>query len=55
MMDDELNVVYAANRGPVETRIDYIQKHTTSVDKPNYSLNLLIPKNEKTLKFFKRY
>ena len=55
MIDDELNVVYAANRGPVETRIDYIQKHTTSVDKPNYSLNLLIPKNEKTLKFFKRY
>ena len=39
MMDDELNVVYAANRGPVETRIDYIQKHTTSVDKPNYPLN----------------
>ena len=55
MMDDELNVVYVANRGPVETKIDYIQKHTTSVDNPNYSLNLLIPKNEKTLKFFKRY
>lgn len=55
MMDDELNVVYVANRGPVETKIDYIQKHTISVDNPNYSLNLLIPKNEKTLKFFKRY
>lgn len=55
MLDDELNVTYAAIRGPVETRIDYIQKHSISVDKPNYSLNLYIPKNEKTLKFFKRY
>lgn len=55
MIDDELYVTYAANRGPVETKIDSIQKHQTIVDNPNYSLNLYIPKNEKTLRFFKRY
>jgi len=39
---------YAAIRGPVETDIKYIQKHGISVDTPNYSLNLLIPKTEAT-------
>lgn len=46
---------YAAVRGPVETKIDYIQKHGTSIDKPNYSLNILMPKTVETLKYFKRY
>ena len=46
---------YAAIRGPVETKIDYIQKHGISVDNPNYSLNILLPKNETTLAYFKRY
>ena len=46
---------YAAIRGPVETRINYIQKHNISVDLPNYSLNILLPSNEQTLKYFKRY
>ena len=46
---------YAAIRGPVETKIDYIQKHGLSVDNPNHSLNILLPKNETTLKYFKRY
>ena len=46
---------YAAIRGPVETKIDYIQKHGISVDNPNHSLNILLPKNESTLKYFKRY
>ena len=46
---------YVALRGPVETKIDYIQKHGISVDNPNYSLNLLIPKNTANLKQFKRY
>lgn len=45
----------AAVRGPVETKINYIQKHGISVDTPNYSLNILIPQNEETLKYFKRY
>ena len=46
---------YAAVRGPVETKIDYIQKHGISVDNPNYSLNLLLPKNDETMKYFTRY
>ena len=46
---------YAAIRGPVETKINYIQKQGVSVDEPNHSLNLLIPKNEHTLAYFKRY
>lgn len=46
---------YIALRGPVETKIDYIQKHGISVDNPNYSLNILMPKNIVTLKKFKRY
>ena len=46
---------YAAVRGPVETRIDYIQKHRISIDDPNYSLHLLMPKNKDTLTKFKRY
>ena len=45
----------AAVRGPVETKINYIQKHGISVDTPNYSLNILIPQNEESLKYFKRY
>ena len=46
---------YAAIRGPVETKIDYIQKHGISIDNPNYSLNILLPKTEATLAYFKRY
>lgn len=46
---------YAAIRGPVETRINYIQKHGISVDTPNFSLNILMPRNEETLKYFRRY
>lgn len=46
---------YVALRGPVETKINYIQKHQISVDKPNYSLNILMPKTDATLKKFQRY
>ena len=46
---------YGALRGPVETKINYIQKHGISVDTPNYSLNILMPKNTDNLKYFKRY
>ena len=56
--DDENGVrqrTYVALRGPVETKINYIQKHDISVDNPNYSLNILMPKNTVTLKQFKRY
>ena len=46
---------YAAIRGPVETKINYIQKHGISVDNPNYSLNILLPKTADTLSHFQRY
>lgn len=46
---------WAAVRGPVETQINSIQKNQDRVDVPNFSLNILIPRNEKTLDAFKRY
>lgn len=46
---------YAAIRGPVETKINFIQKHQISIDEPNYSLHILLPRNEETMKQFVRY
>ena len=46
---------YAAVRGPVETKINFIQKHGISIDTPNHSLSILMPKNEYTMNYFKRY
>lgn len=46
---------YAAIRGPVETKIDYIQKHGISIDLPNLSLNILMPSTKETLGYFRRY
>lgn len=46
---------WAAIRGPVETQIDSIQKNQVRVDRPNLSLNILIPRNEYTLYAFDRY
>ena len=53
--EDGLHQTYAAVRGPVETKINFIQKHGISVDSPNHSLSILMPKNEYTVKYFKRY
>lgn len=46
---------YAAIRGPVETKINSIQKHGIIVDNPNHSLNILLPKTKENLEFFRRY
>lgn len=46
---------WAAIRGPVETAIDSIQKNQQRIDRPNLSLNILVPRNEKTLYAFDRY
>lgn len=46
---------YAAVRGPVETKINSIQKHQIRVDEPNYTLNMYIPKNDDNLAKFVRY
>ena len=53
--EGNLHQTYAAIRGPVETKINFIQKHGISVDSPNHSLNILMPKTEATLDYFKRY
>lgn len=53
--ENGMHSTYAAIRGPVETKIDYIQKHQISVDNPNYSLHILMPRTEATLKQFQRY
>ena len=53
--DGQKQRTYIALRGPVETKIDYIQKHGISVDNPNYSLNFLLPKTVANVKQFKRY
>ncbi len=46
---------WASIRGPVETQINSIQKNQKRIDEPNLSLNILMPRNEKTLAFFDRY
>lgn len=46
---------WAAIRGPVETQIDSIQKNQVRVDRPNLSLNILMPNNEDTRYAFDRY
>ena len=51
----EMQSTYLAIRGPVETKINFIQKNGISLDVPNHSLNILMPKNEHTLKHFRRY
>lgn len=46
---------WAAIRGPVETQINSIQKNQIRIDQPNLSLNILMPKNDETVKAFERY
>lgn len=53
--DGNIYYTYAAIRGPVETQIDSIQKNQERIDKPNLSLNILMPRNEVTIKAFDRY
>lgn len=53
--EDGIHATYAAVRGPVETKINFIQKGGISVDTPNHSLNILMPKNKYTMNYFKRY
>lgn len=53
--DGEQHSTFAAIRGPVETKINYIQKHSISVDTPNYSLNILMPFTKDAYNYFKRY
>lgn len=47
--------VYAAVRGPVETKISYIEKGNFRTDIPNWSLEILMPASEIVLKNIDRY
>lgn len=49
------HTTYAAVRGPVETKINFIQKNGISVDEPNHTLNILLPRDKYSLEYFKRY
>lgn len=53
--DRQIKSTWAYVRGPVETKVDFIQKAKISVDVPNWSLYIYVPQNEDTLKKFKRY
>jgi hypothetical protein len=44
-----------AIRGPVETSINAVQKEGNSIDIPNHTLHILLPKDDETIKYFKRY
>ena len=46
---------WIAIQGPVETKINFIQKHGTSIDVPNHSIHIYMPKTDATVKYFKRY
>ena len=51
----ENEIIWAAIRGPVETKIDSIQKNGISVDRPNLSLNIYVPLTDQTRVLFDRY
>ena len=56
-LDDDKNIheCYAATRGPVETKINFLQKNGNSIETPNHSLNILMPKRKDVIEYFKRY
>lgn len=46
---------FAALRGPKETSLNSIIKNNISIDIPNYTVYFMVPRNEETLAYFKRY
>lgn len=51
----ETETYWIAIRGPVETKINTIQKSGIVADVPNLTINAYITKNDKTVKYFDRY
>ena len=47
--------VFAAIKGPTQQNLKTSSSHGIKMDEPNYSLNLLLPKDENTIKYFTRY
>lgn len=54
-LNGKIYETWMAIRGPVETKINFIQKNGVSIDNPNHSLNILMPKTKETVEYFKRY
>ena len=50
-----LHHTWFAIRGPVETTINSLTQSNYSLDLPNHTLHILMPKNAETLKRFQRY
>ena len=55
LADGAEKATYAAVIGPSEARIESTKWPNGILDNPNYSLRIMVPLNEDTLKFFKRY
>lgn len=53
--DGNIQTSYVSVRGPVETKINFIQKHGISVDEPNHSLHIYMPRTPEACKYFRRY
>lgn len=53
--EGERHNTYAAIRGPVETKIVSLLAKNETIDKPNFTLHIYVPKNKHTLKIFRRY
>lgn len=51
--EKELVNTWAYIRGPVETKINFIQKNELSVDTPNWTLELYVPATEENIAKFK--
>lgn len=51
----ETEIYWMAIRGPVETKINTIQKAGIVADVPNLTINAYVAKTDKTIKFFDRY
>lgn len=51
----ETETYWMAIRGPVETKINTIQKAGIVADVPNLTINAYVTKNDKTVKYFDRY
>ena len=51
----EHEILWAAIRGPVETKINTIQKAGIVADVPNLTLNVYVPWTEQNVKYFDRY
>lgn len=53
--DGKIQKTWAAIRGPVETQIETGLKNQVSVHSPNFTLSILLPRNDATLQMFQRY